>query len=194
MDLNGLRVLASKCDSCNLCAGRKNPVFAKGNPASTIMICGMCPGYDENEIGIPFVGKAGQLLDYILSEAGIDIQNDVYITNLVKCFVRPGIKLEEIWMDSCLPYFQLQLALVKPKVIIGLGKDVCNYILGINTSIGSMREQDFYFDDSKFICTYHPSYLIRGGGIKHRDFDKVVGDFRYAFNNVGGNRWENNLP
>lgn len=183
MDLCYVESKAVSCECCELCKGRIKPVFARGNPKSGIVVCGMCPGFDENTKGVPFVGAAGKMLDVIL---GSVFKNDgclddlVYITNLVKCFVQPGKKLETKWMDACLSYFTIQLSLLKPKVIIGLGKDVCSYLLDINESISNMRGNIFNYMGIKFICTYHPSYLIRGGGVKHRDFNKVVDDFKTA--------------
>lgn len=181
MDLQELEITAACCRLCDLHKKRIKPVFAKGNKDSNILICGMCPGPDENKIGFPFVGKAGEVLNEILYKAfpnNMEPLDYVYITNLVKCFVKPGLKLEKGWMDVCLPYFIVQLLLIKPKVIIGLGKDVCNYLLNINDSIGRMREYLGFYMDIKLICTYHPSFLARGNSKKY--FDIVVNDFRKA--------------
>ena len=185
MELQEVELLAKSCELCELCKGRIKPVFARGYEKSNILICGMCPGRDENLEGYPFVRAAGKLLDNILYDVFPnvkDINEYVYITNLVKCFVKPGTKLKEEWMNSCLSYFLVQLFLIKPKVIIGLGKDVCNYLLNIEESIGKMREYNSYYMNSKLICTYHPSYLVRGGGVNHKDYDKVVNDFKKALN------------
>jgi DNA polymerase len=186
MDLIELRNKAAECRLCGLCNNRMKPVFAKGSEASEIVVVGMCPGPEENKVGMPFVGDAGKILDQILLHA-FDFYSDsldVYVTNLVKCFVPPGIVLEENWMISCLPYFVLQLYLINPKVIIALGKDVCNFLLDDNSSIGSKRGKVFNYSGSKLICTYHPSYLVRGGGVKHKDFNKVVNDFKLSLRYV----------
>ena len=181
MNLQELELTAASCQLCDLCKGRVKPVFAKGYRESDILICGMCPGRDENFVGYPFVGKAGKVLDdilYTVFTGETEPHDHVYITNLVKCFVQPGIKLQEEWMDACLPHLIVQIALVKPKVIIGLGKDVCNYLLNVNDSIGRMRERLNSYMGINFICTYHPSFLARGNSKKY--FDVVVGDFRKA--------------
>ena len=93
MNLEELEIEAGFCQLCDLYKDRNEPVFAKGSKDADIMICGMCPGPDENKMGVPFVGTAGKLLDKILIEA-YGRTDSVYITNLVKCFVSPGKKLE----------------------------------------------------------------------------------------------------
>ena len=187
MDLNELQKIAGCCTLCELHKGRKASVFARGNPDSSIMILGMCPGPDENVVGSPFVGRAGKVLDEVLYNAFTvddNLSSCVYITNIVKCFVKPGIKLEEYWIDICLPYFLVQLCVIKPKVIIGLGGDVCNYLLNSDIPIGKLRDSVYEYMGFKLICSYHPSYLARKGGSKHPDFSKVVKDFRKAIDLV----------
>lgn len=184
MNLDRLKHEASICTLCDLHLGRNIPVFSRGQDSADILICGMCPGPYENKTGVPFVGAAGKLLDNIIREAFTDKHSfGIHITNIVKCFVTPGISLKDEWMHSCLPYFIVQLELVKPKVIIALGKDVCNFMLGTDNSMGSMRGKIYdYLYDSKLICSYHPSYLTRGGGIKHKHYSRVVDDFKIALN------------
>lgn len=170
----------SKCKDCELWTGRLMPVFARGNKFSRVMICGMCPGPDENKAGKPFVGTAGKILDAIILDAGLS-KYEPYITNLVKCFVKPGTPLKEEWMNSCSPYFNIQVAVIKPKIIVALGKDVCNYLLDNSMEMGGLRGKiyDSYFEVPT-ICTYHPSYLARGGGQKHSHYKTVVEDFSQA--------------
>ena len=175
MDLELLQSECAKCTLCELHKGRNKPVFSRG-VHSDIMICGMCPGPDENKIGLPFVGMAGKLLDKLLLDAFGN--TDVYITNLVKCFVQPGIKLDNIWMSSCLPYLIVQIRLIQPKVIIALGKDVANFLLANELQMKDMRGKVFDYFNSKLLVTYHPSYLVRGGGEKHKHFQTVVEDFK----------------
>jgi DNA polymerase len=141
----------------------------------------MCPGPDENLAGVPFVGRAGKILDLVLTQVfhrdGDRLYNDVYITNLVKCFVPPGTPLQKEWMDTCLPYFIAELGLLPAKKIILLGKDVSNYLLGNSEKIGALRGKDFEYMGIKTICTYHPSYIVRGGGEQADAFWEVVKDF-----------------
>lgn len=182
MNLQKLEQYAAVCDACELHKGRNKAVFAKGNPEAKIMICGMVPADEENKIGVPFVGRAGQLLDQILSDCGLGI-NDVYITNLVKCYLKAGLPLDQNWIDSCLSYLVTQIGLIKPKAILTLGKDASATLLGFDNklTLGKIRGQVFSFNNIlNVVPTYHPSYLLRGGGTKHRSYKDVVEDFLLA--------------
>ena len=190
MDLQTVQDTAAKCILCDLCEGRNKPVFGRGNLNADIVICGMCPGPDENKAGLPFVGTAGKILDgddgvlHQIFTGETEPWDYTYITNLVKCYVQPGTKLSEKWMVRCLPYFVAQIHFIKPKVIIGLGGDVCSFLLANDLKIGQMRGKSYKYMGTEFIPTYHPSYLARGGGIKHRHFGMVVEDFRKALNYI----------
>lgn len=183
MDLTTLQHAAANCTLCELYRGRNKPVFAKGNSNSRIVICGMVPADEENRLGIPFVGRSGRLLDEILSELGWTL-NDVYITNLVKCYLAAGLLLQQHWIDSCLPYLIAQIGIIKPKVIITLGKDASSTLLAIDskTSLAKIRQTKVYeySSDIKVIPTYHPSYLLRGGGVGNPKYAEVVQDFILA--------------
>jgi DNA polymerase len=183
MDLLALQTTAASCNRCELHKGRNKPVFAKGNSESKLMICGMVPADDENKVGLPFVGRAGQLLDKILAELGWTL-NDVYITNLVKCYLAAGLPLQSYWIDSCLPYLIAQIGVIKPKVIITLGKDASVTLLGEDSkkSLSSIRHQRVYdyAPNIKIIPSYHPSYLLRGGGQNHKSYPDVIKDFLLA--------------
>lgn len=177
IDLDALREIAATCKYCELHTGRLNPVFDKGNAQSDIFICGMVPAHEENKVGLPFVGKAGMCLDEVLSDFGLTSYH-VYITNIVKCFLAPGIKLKREWITCCTPYLITQIALVTPKVIITLGADATNGLLGFdpNTKIGETRGNIYTFYNIPVIPTYHPSYLVRGGVRKSPGYQKVVKD------------------
>ena len=181
MTLDELRINASICELCNLCKGRKLPVFDKGNPLAKIMLCGMVPAEEENKTGLPFVGRAGKLLDQILEDTSLTL-SEVYITNLVKCFLPAGKSLNQEWIDACLPYLLIQIDIVQPTVIITLGKDATTTLLGLDQKLtmGKIKQTQIYNYGKviKIIPTYHPSYLLRGGGRGHRDYSKVVEDFK----------------
>ena len=182
MNLQELQHTASVCTQCDLYKGRIKPVFAKGNPEAKIMICGMVPADDENRSGIPFVGRAGKLLDQILKDADLTL-DDVYITNLVKCYLAAGRSLKQIWVDNCLPYLTIQIGIIRPRVIITLGKDSSTSLLGIgnDTTMGSIRGKIFNcVDDIKIVPTYHPSYVLRKGGKNTESYQIVVKDFQLA--------------
>ena len=181
MNLLELESIAAKCELCELHSGRNKSVFARGANTSQVIVCGMCPGRDENNAGSPFVGMAGKVLDTILVEAFGDSSSsiDVYITNLVKCFVPPGTPLQDNWMSSCLPYFVSQIGIMKPTVLIALGKDVSNFLLVNDKPMKELRGKVFdYMNGIKLISTYHPAFLARGN--KNKFFDVVANDFKKA--------------
>ena len=184
MDLISLETTAASCTDCELHKGRINPVFAKGNPNANILICGMVPADEENKLGLPFVGRAGQLLDQILKDVNLTLDN-VYITNLVKCYLPAGLPLKQDWIEHCFPYLITQIGLIKPRVIFTLGKDATIGLLGLSdkTKLGSVRGKMFnYGSEIMIIPTYHPSYLLRGGGTNHRSYGVVLEDFMRAKN------------
>ncbi|RLA01175.1 MAG: uracil-DNA glycosylase [Gammaproteobacteria bacterium] len=181
MDLKELQEAAASCTSCELHEGRVNPVFAKGDPSSSIMVCGMVPAKEENKVGLPFVGRAGKLLDDILLDVSIP-EGSVYITNLVKCFLAAGLPLKQDWIDNCLPYLILQIDWLRPKIIITLGKDASLTLLGMpDRPLGQIRGRVFDVNQRiKVIPTYHPSYLLRSGGKNSKQYSKVISDFTLA--------------
>jgi len=182
MDLSSLRSEAAGCTLCGLHAGRILPVFDKGNPNADIMVCGMCPADDENKTGAPFVGRAGKLLDILLEASGFSLDT-VYITNLVKCYLAAGKALDQSWIDSCLPYIIAQISVIKPKVIITLGADASNALLGrpSGSIIGEIRGKIFKYAEGIYIIpTYHPSYLLRKGGPNSPIFPSVVDNIKTA--------------
>jgi DNA polymerase len=177
--LDKLRQTAASCTGCDLYKGRINPVFDKGNSEAKIMICGMVPARDENLAGVPFVGRAGKLLDIILDEVNLTY-DDVYITNLVKCFVAAGKSLSKKWIDSCRPFLAEQIRLLNPYVIITLGADASQDLTDVDLPIGKLRGKILYYKDIMIVPTYHPSYLARKGGIESMDYPKVIHDFKIA--------------
>jgi len=178
-DLEMIECAAGKCIFCELNSNRINPVFARGNYID-FMICGMVPGPDENKAGIPFIGRAGKLLDTILDD--VQLLNKVYITNIVKCALKPGIPLKQEWIDGCILFLLAQIGILKPKVIVTLGADATNGMLGnpLDTKIGDLRGKPHDYMGTHIVPTYHPSYLLRGGGVKHKQYDKVKEDFELA--------------
>lgn len=186
MNLIELQDAAACCTACDLHRDRITPVFAKGNPYAKIMLCGMCPGPDENSKansnGWPFIGRAGHLLDQILIDAELT-QKDVYITNVVKCYLKPGIRLEDTWIDACFPYLINQIGFVKPKVVVGLGADAGRALLNKpkSVSLKSMRDKRYKLtDETSIIVTYHPSYFLRAGGKSHKDYNQIIEDLNWV--------------
>lgn len=170
---------AGQCVVCELNRNRLNPVFARGDNTD-FMICGMVPGPDENKAGLPFVGRSGQLLDVILSD--VQLLNKVYITNIVKCALTPGIPLKQEWIDGCILFLLAQIGRLKPKVIMTLGADATNGLLGnlLDTKIGDLRGRAHDYMGTHVVPTYHPSYLLRGGSVQHKHYSRVKEDFELA--------------
>lgn len=175
MKLGKLEKKAARCEMCSRHKARNKAVFARGNPESKLVICGMCPGPDENKAGLPFVGVSGELLDEFIEF----LDTEPYITNLVKCFVPPGTSLKPSWINACSPIFNKQMAIIKPKVIIALGKDVASFFFEKEESftLGSIRGQAVTFKNARVIPTYHPGFLVRGGFKYRKD---IIDDFKKA--------------
>ena len=165
MELNDLKHKVSNCSMCSLSASRKCTVFSRGT-FSKVVVCGMAPAKEEDATGEPFIGRSGKILNRVLSETDID----PYITNLVKCFVPAKVRLEKEWKG----YLFDQLNIIKPKVVIALGKDVSNILCNNKVSLKSMRGQLIKADNFYVMPTFHPSYL---GRTKEANIEALIGDF-----------------
>ena len=153
---------AQSCQLCRLCKQRSNVVFSRGNPEARLMIIGEGPGQQEDLTGLPFVGKAGQLLDKILESAQIDKDKDVYICNVVKCRP-PGNRVplpEEI--EKCRPFLNAQISFIKPKLIMLAGATAVQAILKVKDPISRLRGKWLPHESgAKVMPAFHPSYLLR---------------------------------
>jgi uracil-DNA glycosylase family 4 len=163
------------CQKCSLSKTRKNFVFGAGNPEAKIMFVGEAPGHDEDEKGIPFVGRAGKLLDKMLFAIGLS-RDDVFIANVLKC--RPpqnrDPQLDEIM--HCEPYLKKQLDLISPKVLVALGRISGQVLLKRQDSLSNLRQQTHLYENIPFIVTYHPAALLRNPQWKENawiDFKKI---------------------
>jgi len=158
--LKAIREDIGDCTRCRLHKGRKNIVFGVGNVNADIMFVGEGPGADEDEQGEPFVGRAGQLLNNMISAMGLKRQ-DVYIANVVKCRPPGNRTPERDECDTCGPFLLRQIEVIRPKVIVALGAVAAKYLLAINDSIGNLRGRWYDLKGSKLGVTYHPAYLLR---------------------------------
>lgn len=155
---------AKACTKCALAATRTNVVFARGNSAAKICLVGEAPGADEDAQGLPFVGRAGQLLDKMIAAMGIDPAEDVYVSNIIKCRPPGNRKPEPVEVATCIPYLHEQIAAIEPKVIIALGNTAVAALLGTKLGITKVRGQwKLYKGKIPVMPTYHPSYLLRPG-------------------------------
>ncbi len=168
--LEGLRQQAAHwAPATSLGSLREKMVFATGSPDAEIMLVGEAPGYNEEKEGEPFVGPAGQKLNDILKAMGVK-REDVYISNLVK--FRPAMPRQTTnnrkptpeEMAACLPLVMAEISVVKPKIIIALGGTAAEGLLGLEGTVGSMREKWHDLSGIPARVTYHPSYLLQSGG------------------------------
>ena len=150
-----------ECVSCNLSKTRKNVVVGKGNESAHVVIIGEGPGEQEDITGLPFVGRAGKMLDTALSSVDIDPLEDCYITNIVKCRPPNNRKPSAVESEACMPWLNEQINLLKPKIIILAGSTAVQSFLGIDEPISKIRGQWIEKDNIKYMPIFHPSYLLR---------------------------------
>lgn len=159
-NLEEIKKVVKKCEKCGLCKGRTNTVFGVGNENADIMFIGEGPGADEDKEGIPFVGKAGKLMDQAFIGLGIN-REDVYIANIVKCRPPQNRNPEKEEADACLDYLRNQVMLIKPKIIVLLGSVALKNILGEDYGITSSRGKWIDKKGIKYMPTFHPAALLR---------------------------------
>ena len=148
------------CKKCKLCSNRNNIVFGQGNKDADIMFIGEGPGTDEDAQGLPFVGKAGKLMDEAFKGIGIN-REEVYIANIVKCRPPSNRVPEDDESVACLDYLRNQVILVKPKIIVLLGSTALKNILGKEYSITNMRGKWIEKKGIMYMPTWHPAALLR---------------------------------
>lgn len=175
---------AANCNKCNLHKGRTNSVFSRGNPLAKVMIVGEGPGQEEDLQGKPFVGKSGQLLDTALFELGLDLDNDIYVCNIVKCRPPGNRTPTDDESNTCFPYLEEQIKIIKPQIIIALGSTAMNNL--INTNLGITKNHGTIFKTMYGLVMpiYHPSYVLRGGGYKSNLYQVFKSDIKSALEKV----------
>ena len=161
MDWDALRESVRECRRCPLCEQRKQAVFGVGNESAPWLFVGEGPGADEDEKGEPFVGQAGKLLDSMLAALRLARGREVYIANVVKCRP-PGNRVpapEEA--AACAPYLDRQIGLIRPKIIVALGKTAAIRLTGNESSLASLRGKVHDYRGIPLVISYHPAYLLR---------------------------------
>jgi len=148
------------CKKCKLCNNRRNIVFGQGNKQADIMFIGEGPGADEDAKGLPFVGKAGQLMNKAFTALGIN-RDEVYIANIVKCRPPSNRVPEEDENTACLDYLRNQVILIKPKIIVLLGSTALKNVLGKELSITNSRGTWIEKKGISYMPTWHPAALLR---------------------------------
>jgi DNA polymerase len=150
-----------ECDACALCKRRKQAVPGVGDRQADWLFVGEGPGAEEDERGEPFVGQAGRLLDNMLASIGLARGNDVYIGNAVKCRPPNNRTPETDELAACFPYLERQIALIKPRLIVALGRPAAQALLNQEVRIAAARGKLFEFGGIPVVVTYHPAYLLR---------------------------------
>ncbi|HSE86317.1 MAG TPA: uracil-DNA glycosylase [Candidatus Binatia bacterium] len=175
--LEELREAIGDCRRCKLWPGRTHLVFGVGNPKAQLMFIGEGPGRDEDLQGEPFVGRAGQLLTDIITKGMGLKREDVYIANVVKCRPPENRNPEPDEVASCEPFLKKQIDLVRPEIIIALGKFAVQTLLQSKVPITKLRGNWYSYHGIKLMPTFHPAYLLRNPGDKKlvwEDIKKVI--------------------
>jgi DNA polymerase len=175
--LEELRAAIGDCRRCKLWPGRTHLVFGVGNPKARLMFIGEGPGRDEDLQGEPFVGRAGQLLTDIITKGMGLKREDVYIANVVKCRPPENRNPEPDEVASCEPFLKKQIDLVRPEIIIALGKFAVETLLQSKVPITKVRGNWYTYHGIKLMPTFHPAYLLRNPGDKKlvwEDIKKVI--------------------
>ena len=164
-----------KCCQCNLGNSRNKFVFGSGDPNADLLLIGEGPGEKEDLKGKPFVGRAGKLLDKILKAIGYNRSDKVFITNIVKC--RPPDNRDPLpsEVDECSPYLIQQINLIKPKIIVALGKVAGKTLIKKDVMLKEMRNETYDFNSIPLRVTYHPAALLRNPSLKKDTWE----DFKY---------------
>ena len=161
LDWDALAERVASCTRCRLCEKRTNTVFGVGDRTAEWMLIGEAPGENEDRLGEPFVGQAGKLLDNMLRSLSLARGENVYIANVIKCRPPGNRNPEPDEVARCEPYLQRQVALVKPKIIVALGRFAAQSLLKTDGSIASLRGRVHQYEGVPVIVSYHPAYLLR---------------------------------
>ena len=172
-DLSTLREFIGDCTRCKLSGlGRRTVVFGTGDPNADLMFVGEAPGADEDEQGVPFVGRAGQLLTKIIEAIGMH-REDVYIANVIKCRPPGNRNPEPDEVATCEPFLAQQIDIVKPRVIVALGTFAAHLLLRTDAPISRIRGVVHQYRGASLIPTFHPAYLLRSPDRKREVWDDM---------------------
>ena len=173
--LEQIREELGDCRRCKLAPTRKTIVFGEGNPNAEVVFVGEGPGADEDEQGLPFVGRAGKLLNRMMETVGLK-RSDVYICNVVKCRPPMNRTPETDEVEACSPFLYRQIEAIKPRLVCCLGAPAVRTVLGIKEGITKIRGQFYDFGSCKALATVHPAYVLRNPReekILREDFEKI---------------------
>ena len=174
MDWQALKPTVESCTACGLCNTRTNTVFGVGDEAADWLIIGEAPGAEEDARGEPFVGQAGRLLDNMLTAIDLNRHENVYIANVLKCRPPGNRNPESSEVAQCSPYLKRQIAMIRPRIIIAMGRFAAQTLLATDASISSMRGRVHQYEDVPLVVTYHPAYLLRTLPDKAKAWDDLL--------------------
>lgn len=172
LTLEEVRREMGRCKRCKLYPGAKNLVFGEGSPSARLMFIGEAPGAEEDLQGRPFVGAAGQVLNNLLNKLGL-AREEVYITNVVKSRPPDNRDPEPDEIAACLPFLKMQIAAIRPKVIVTLGKISTQAVLGTKDPLTRRRGQWQRYGHIRVMPTFHPSYLLRFPKERHKTWEDM---------------------
>jgi DNA polymerase len=178
LDWPALRASVAACTACALCETRRQTVFGVGNPRAAWMIVGEAPGEQEDRQGEPFVGAAGQLLDNMLRALGLSRdegppERQVYIANTLKCRPPRNRNPEPDELSRCEPYLQRQIDLIRPRLILAMGRFAVQALLRSSEPVGKLRGRVHRYQGVPLVVTYHPADLLRNLADKSRAWDDL---------------------
>lgn len=171
-DLSSLNQLICNCVSCELGLSRNKFVFGSGNPKAKIMIIGEAPGADEDNLGLPFVGRAGQLLTKILESINLS-RDELFIANIIKCRPPNNRRPTTNEVENCEPYLLKQIELINPEFIVALGLTAVDTLLKSKHKMQDVRGKILNYHNRKLMVTYHPAALLRNPNWKHFVWEDV---------------------
>ena len=169
-----LKQAVPACTACGLHKSRAQTVFGVGDENADWMLIGEAPGAEEDRLGDPFVGQAGKLLDNMLAAIGLNRSENVYIANVLKCRPPGNRNPEPEEVAKCTPFLKQQIGLIKPKLIIAMGRFAAQTLLSSDASIASLRGRVFRYEGVPLIVTYHPAYLLRTLPDKAKAWEDLV--------------------
>ena len=174
LDWDAFEADVASCTACGLCRSRNRAVPGVGDRRAEWLFVGEGPGAEEDAKGEPFVGQAGKLLDSMLAALGMRRDANVYIANVVKCRPPNNRTPEPAEAEACRPYLERQIALIRPKLIVALGKSAASLLLGTDATIASLRGRRHRYGETPLVVTYHPAYLLRNLPDKAKAWEDLV--------------------
>jgi len=177
-----LKAKVAGCADCKLRAGCQQTVFGVGDENADWLLVGEAPGSEEDRLGEPFVGQAGRLLDNMLAAISLSRGKNVYIANVLKCRPPGNRNPEPDEVAKCSPYLLRQIGLIRPKLILAMGRFAAQTLLGTDATIASLRGRVHQYAGVPLIVTYHPAYLLRN----LPDKAKAWADLRFAVRTIAG--------